>query len=128
MEEAAATHTAHARALLLFGDASAALRETRAAEAILETASARELELFRTSVSNDIVLGHALAALDRLADAGERWSGAATRLEALPAHSQIEFNPLLAEAYFALGRTEEATRIARQLSAGGYVESLPVPS
>ena len=74
-------------------------------------------------ISNSLVLGHALAEMGDTGSARRWWERASNRLEQnIGEPGFAELRPMLAEAYLALGRIDEARKELNQLVGSGYRE------
>jgi eukaryotic-like serine/threonine-protein kinase len=113
--------TARAGALLGFGDPATALREIDRGGEHLATARGNGLAAQLARAEHDLVRAHSLAALGRAGDARDGYVGVLELLESLiDGATTAELDPLLAQAYFGVGRTDEAVRLLRVLDARAY--------
>jgi tetratricopeptide (TPR) repeat protein len=115
--------TALARALLDVGRPAEALAVAEVGRSLLALEPTPERNFIGQRAYNEIVLGLALAAVDRGVEAEESLLRALAMIEELVAGpGGVEFSPLLAEALLALDRPDEARSVLQGLWARGYAD------
>jgi len=119
----AGIRTTRARALLLLGAPAEALEEARASYALLGGSDDGGRVLLLAQLENALVRGQALAQTGDSISGQAALQGVIDRIEADRGDPGFdELRPMLAEAYLALGRLDEARTELDHLAGRGYRE------